>query len=114
VLDEVDIKELAENEAEKLDSSYKIYGPGGKVSKVGIISGGAGEKGILAAVNEGLDCLITGEFGHTSWHLVKELGISVIACGHYKTEIPGIKALQEALDTFFDIETEFIDIPTGL
>ncbi len=85
-----------------------------KVKKVGIISGGSGLEGIVAALKSGVDCLITGEFHHMCYHLAKENGLAVIAAGHYKTETPGIFGVMDMVKEKFGITTEFVDIPTGL
>jgi len=85
-----------------------------RVSSVGVISGGAGSDGALAAADEGLDCLVTGEMGHSSWHVVRESGVAVLAAGHYATEKPGVLAVMDRIASEFDVEVAFADIPTGL
>ncbi|HJO94217.1 MAG TPA: Nif3-like dinuclear metal center hexameric protein [Victivallales bacterium] len=92
-----------------MDNSEK-----GLIQKIGIISGGAGSDGVLGAIDAGLDCLITGEFGHSTYYTAKENGLSIIAPGHYKTEVPGIIAVMEKINAELNIETEFVNIPTGL
>ncbi len=87
-----------------------------KIKTVAVISGSGGSDGINEAAKMNADCLITGEVGHSCYHLIKELGISVITAGHYKSEIPGIKAMQKEVEVTFkkNIECKFFDIPTGL
>lgn len=87
---------------------------GKKIKKIGIISGGCGLDGVLAALAEGVDCLITGEFTHQNYHLAKENGLAIIAAGHYKTETPGVIGVMDSVNDAFKVETEFINIPTGL
>ena len=109
------VASFAEFATKQLNIKTVTYGiRKGKIKKIGVISGGAGSDGVLAAAKEGLDCLVTGEMGHSSWHIIRETGISVIAGGHYATEIPGVIAVMEDLENMFDVESEFIDIPTGL
>lgn len=84
------------------------------ISKIGIISGGAGSDGITAAAEAEMDCLITGEVGHSNWHLIQETGLNVIAAGHYCTEKPGVLAVMKKIQQKFQIDCEFIDLPTGL
>ncbi|MDT8391742.1 MAG: Nif3-like dinuclear metal center hexameric protein [Lentisphaeria bacterium] len=86
---------------------------GGMIRRVGVVSGG-GADGIEACPARQIDCLITGEVHHQHWHVAKELGIHVIAAGHYKTECPGLFAVQKRLERRFGLDCEFIDIPTGL
>ena len=79
----------------------------------GVVSGGGG--GDLAqAIDAGLDLFITGEIGHEQYHEALEAGISVIAGGHYQTEVFGLKALAKELSQQTGIEAFFVDVPTGL
>jgi putative NIF3 family GTP cyclohydrolase 1 type 2 len=95
-----------------LDTHCLSIGSGDLISKVGIVSGGAADA-ITEAAREGLDVLVTGEFVHQHIHLIEELGIPLVAAGHYKTEVPGVKGLQRLVEEKFGIETVFIDLPTG-
>lgn len=83
------------------------------ITRLGIVSGG-GADAIDECAQLGLDCLITGEVAHQHVHYARELGISVIAGGHYATETTGIKALQKRISEQFPVACEFIDCPTGL
>ncbi|MDD3117318.1 MAG: Nif3-like dinuclear metal center hexameric protein [Victivallaceae bacterium] len=92
-----------------------VYGDGQRmVRRVGCISGGAGHAGLDAAIDSGLEVLITGEMTHELWHQAKENELAVIALGHYCSEKPGILMLSELLNEKFNLVTEFADIPTGL
>lgn len=84
-----------------------------KIKTVGIISGG-GSEDVATAVEEGLDCYITGEFAHEDYHFAKEMGINVIGGGHYETETVGVQLVMEKVQKETDIECFFIDEPTGL
>ncbi len=109
------VANFADYMEEKLNLKAEIFGnKKGKIKKIGVISGGAGSDGVEAAAVEGLDCLVTGEIGHGSWHIINETGIAVLAGGHYNTEKPGVIAVMDELESMFDVECEFIDIPTGL
>ena len=86
-----------------------------KVSKVAVISGGgAFPEAFSEAYEQGIDCLITGEMGHSAWHYAREAGVSVLAMGHYRTETPGVLAVMERVKKQFGIEVEFVDLPTGM
>jgi len=89
--------------------------PGGpeRVSRVGIISGGAGSM-IAAARDANLDTFITGEGPHHSYFDAMEWGLNVIYAGHYATETLGVQALASHLAERFSLEWEFHDHPTGL
>ena len=89
--------------------------PGGPdlISKIGIITGGAGSEVVkVAAV--GVDTFITGEGPHWSYPLAQELGVNLIYCGHYASETTGVKALAAGLAHHFGIQWTFTDLPTGL
>ena len=89
--------------------------PGGpkQVSKVGVITGGAGAE-IYAAAEEGVDTFITGEGPHWSYTSAEELGVNVIYGGHYATETFGVKAMAKHLAAKYSLKWEFVDHPTGL
>ena len=99
----------------ELNTESKVYGNLDKsISRIGIISGGPGSMGIEAAHDNNLDCLITGEIGHSNWHLINDLDLTVITAGHYRTEVPGVIAVMEEIQKKFDVDCEFVDLPTGL
>lgn len=84
-----------------------------KIETVGIISGGASDD-VATAIEEGLDCFITGEFAHEDYHLAKEMGINVIAGGHYETETIGVNLVKEKVEKELGIECVFVEVPTNL
>ena len=84
-----------------------------QIRTVGIISGGASED-VEQAVEEGLDCYITGEFAHEQYHFAEECGINVISGGHYGTETMGVSLLKEKVEKELGLSTLFIDLPTDL
>jgi dinuclear metal center YbgI/SA1388 family protein len=96
-----------------LNTDAAVLGFGaGQVRSVGIVSGGAADA-VSDCAAAGLDCLITGEMTHTHYHTALECGVNVIAAGHYRSEIPGLTAVQQCLEAAFPVECRFIDIPTG-
>ncbi len=107
---------IAKTLEKELQTKCVIFGNSDKpVRKIGIISGGGGRpEGIVEAARQGVECFITGETNHTSYHFIKEEGISVIIAGHYATEKPGVIAVMDKIREKFAIDCEFIDIPTGL
>lgn len=84
-----------------------------KISRIGVISGG-GSFALQEAADKGIDVLLIGEFKHGAYHTAKELGIHVIAAGHYQTETFGVKALMPVLKKKFGVDVVFLDAPTGL
>lgn len=89
--------------------------PGGAeaISKVGVITGGAGSEVVRVAA-AGVDTFITGEGPHWSYPLAEELELNVFYGGHYATETFGVKALAGKIGRKFSLPWEFIDHPTGL
>ncbi len=86
-----------------------------KAKKIGIVSGGGAFPELFSEMKaSGIDCLVTGEIGHSAYHYALETGIPVVAMGHYRSEIPGVLAVKELVENSFpDISCAFIDIPTG-
>jgi dinuclear metal center YbgI/SA1388 family protein len=84
-----------------------------KLTRVGVITGGAGSM-INEAAKAQLDAFVTGEGAHHTYFDAMESGINVYYGGHYATETFGVKALAEHIKNKFGIPWEFIDLPTGL
>lgn len=83
------------------------------VRRIGIVTGGAGDM-VGQAAAEGLDTFITGEGSHHTYHEATELGVNLIYAGHYATETFGVRALAERVAGEFDLDWDFLDLPTGL
>jgi dinuclear metal center YbgI/SA1388 family protein len=88
------------------------YGPD-EIRCVGCVSGGAASM-MDQAAKEGLDAYVTGETSHASYHEAAERSLNVFFAGHYATETLGVKALARHVEDEFDLETVFLDIPTGM
>lgn len=97
-----------------LDSPVQTFtfGPA-LVRKLGIVSGG-GASLTQAAADAGCDALLTGETSHSSYHIARENGISLIFAGHYASETFGVKALGDLMRKNLGLQAFFIDLPTGL
>ena len=89
--------------------------PGGpdRIRTAGVITGGAGSQ-VQAAQAVGLDAFITGEGAHNNFFDATEGGVNLYFGGHYATETWGLRALADKLATDLELETFFIDQPTGL
>ena len=83
------------------------------IDTVGIISGGGGDD-VDQAIAEGLDLFITGTAPHEIFHTVKENGMNLLAGGHYRSEVFGVKALMRLTEREFGVESFFINAETGL
>jgi len=78
-----------------------------------IVSGGAPNEA-LQAIEEGIDLYITGEASHQIYHECVEAGLNMIAGGHHSTEVWGLRSVMRHCAEELHIDTEFIDVPTGL
>ena len=109
---EVSLDFLVQNLCELLGTECMVF-PFGKrsIGRLAIVSGGAAFE-LNEAIEKGIDCYLTGEPSHASYHTALEAKINVIFAGHYHTEKPGVQALGEVLSEKFGIESVFIDIPT--
>lgn len=85
---------------------------GEAVRSVAIVSGAAADL-IPEAAAAGADAFVTGETSHTAFHQARERGVNVLFAGHYATETLGVRALGDHLAGRFDLETVFLDAPTG-
>ncbi len=108
------IEKVAQIIAEKLDTTVKTYEFGTReIKTVGAVSG-AGAFALEEAYRRGIDLLVTGEFNHADYLTALDLPQNVLVAGHYKTETLGVKALMAILRKRFNLDTFFIDEPTGL
>jgi dinuclear metal center YbgI/SA1388 family protein len=82
------------------------------VQRVGIVSGAGGSL-IDQAAEANVDVYLTGELSHSVYHHSRELGLNVVYGGHYATETAGLRALADHLAERLDLETTFLDLPTG-
>jgi dinuclear metal center YbgI/SA1388 family protein len=81
-----------------------------KPKRVCIVSG-SGRLVLPELQSLGVDTLVTGEMKEESFNLAQEERLNVYACGHYDTEVFGVRALAEELSNKFNVPWEFI--PTG-
>ena len=84
-----------------------------KVRTIAVCSGGGSYSGFYNALDAGVDLYVTGDSVEI-YHTAKDAGINVIFAGHHATETLGLKALSRIMQKKFEIETVFIDLPTGL
>lgn len=84
-----------------------------QVQRVGILSG-FGARHIEEAAALGCDTFLTGETSHAQYYDALNAGINVVYGGHYTSETVGVQALGRHLQERFDLDFEFVDLPTGL
>ena len=78
-----------------------------------VVSGGA-VKNAFEAIDEGIDLYITGEMSHNIYHNCLEGKLNLIAGGHHSTETCGVNAVMVYCANELNIDTIFLDVPTGL
>lgn len=95
---------------EKLKSSVLLYTDCGKpVQKVAML-GGDGKDYIDSAIAEGADTFVSGRFSYNFMAEAPERGINLIEAGHFYTENPVCRRLEQLVHTADgDIETEIIN-----
>ena len=97
-----------------LKTKCKIYPFGKKNIKSVALCSGYGIDLLSESVKKGVDLFIVGETDHNSVNRTKDYKINVIEAGHYATETVGVKALMPLIKEKLNIQTVFIDNPTGL
>jgi dinuclear metal center YbgI/SA1388 family protein len=78
-----------------------------------LVSGGAASDA-RQAIDEGVDLYISGEMSHSVYHECLEGKLNMIAGGHYSTEVWGARSVMRRCAEELHIDTEFVDVPTGL
>jgi dinuclear metal center YbgI/SA1388 family protein len=81
------------------------------IERVAVITGGAARL-FPEVASLGYDAYVTGEPAEPTLHAARELGTHFLAGGHYATETFGIRALAEKIAERFEIDWEFLDLPT--
>ncbi len=107
----IEIQEILEKQ---LGAKCKVLLFGKKeIKTMAVCSGGGGQAQLAEAINLGVDFYLTGD-STEFYHNVCDAKFNVICAGHHATEIVGVKALAPILKNKFNVEVEFINIPTGL
>ncbi|HMD52375.1 MAG TPA: Nif3-like dinuclear metal center hexameric protein [Solirubrobacteraceae bacterium] len=81
-----------------------------RVRRIAVVSGAGGDH-LEEAAAAGADALMTGEVEERTMALARELGMNVIAAGHYATETFGVRRLGEHLADRFGLDHVFLDVP---
>ncbi len=84
------------------------------VRRVGVCSGAASDLLEAASANH-CDLYVTGELAERAGDLAKELQITLVAAGHYATEVFGVQRVAEELRLRFPALTvQFVPVPSPL
>ncbi len=84
------------------------------IRRVAVVSGGGGLDALEQGAAAGADLLITGEMTHVMYHAARELGVAVLALGHYASETTGPRALMKRVERECGVACCFLEEPTGL
>ncbi|APX95404.1 Nif3-like dinuclear metal center hexameric protein [Natronorubrum daqingense] len=107
------VRERLETSLEGRETPVQVLEGGpDELEEIAIITG-SGTDWLAEAEAAGADALVTGEGKQKAYHEARERGLTVFLAGHYATETFGVRAIQERLEEW-DLETTYIDIPTGL
>jgi len=69
---------------------------------------GGGNSAVPELKREGVDTLVTGELREEWFNVAQEEKLNLYLCGHYATEVHGVKALAAELSAKFDLPWKFI------
>lgn len=89
-------QQLAETCSRMLHTHCKFVEADHPVEKLAEVSG-AGGSYLQQAIDEGADCLVTGEAAHHIAILARQKGVGLVVAGHWGTEHPVVFALADAL-----------------
>ncbi len=75
---------------------------------------GSGQSAVPHLKAQGIDTLVTGELRQQHFNMAQELRLNLYPCGHYATEVFGVKALAAEVADKFGLEWTFIEQPCPL
>jgi dinuclear metal center YbgI/SA1388 family protein len=110
------IRELSARLAKPLEAQPLLVEAGPtRVRRVGILSGGGGDMDmLLEARARGCDAFVTGSLSESGVAAARELGLNVVALGHYNSEKLGVRALGDRLVARFGLEVAHLDVPNPI
>lgn len=106
--------ELSEKLKVLFPETYQAIEYGSQSPKrIGILTG-SGQSAVPHLLENKIDTLITGELRQHHFNMAQELGLNLYPCGHYATEVFGVKALAAEAAEKFGLEWTFIEQPCSL
>jgi dinuclear metal center YbgI/SA1388 family protein len=78
------------------------------IRRIGILTG-SGTSAVPQLPEYSIDLFITGELKQNCFNALQEMGIQAYVCGHYATEVFGVRALAELASQQFGVPWEWID-----
>lgn len=105
--DGITCDELAKLVYEKLSTGVMMAGNEKSIRKIALC-GGAGGSFLHDVAAAGCDAFITGEARHHEFLDAANLGVTLIAAGHFETENPVVAVLAKNIEDKFGCEVEII------
>lgn len=106
----VSIDELVARLGRSVGREPLVFADGpARIGRAAVVTGG-GARFVSDAAAQEYDALVTGEAAEPTMMNARELGIHLLAGGHYATERLGIQALAARIAGRFDVEWEFIEL----
>jgi dinuclear metal center YbgI/SA1388 family protein len=104
------IAELGSRVRRVVDREPLVFAEGPvRIRRAAVVTGG-GARYLSEAAAEGFDVLVTGEAAEPTLMTARELGIHLVAAGHYATERLGVQALAAKIAEGFGIGWEFFEL----
>jgi dinuclear metal center YbgI/SA1388 family protein len=103
--------ELAHKLKSLFPSTYQAIEYGSEQPERIAILTGSGQSAIDELSSNEIDTLITGELRQHHFNIAQELNLNLYPCGHYATEVFGVKALAKEVAEQFGLEWTFIETP---
>lgn len=103
--------ELATKLQALFPDTYQAIEYGSSQPKRIAILTGSGQSAVEQLKANEIDTLITGELRQHHFNMAQELGLNLYPCGHYATEVFGVKALAKETAEKFGLDWTFIETP---
>lgn len=103
--------ELTQRLKARFPNTYQAIEYGSEQPERIAILTGSGQSAIDQLHTNRIDTLITGELRQHHFNMAQELELNLYPCGHYATEVFGVKALAQEVAEHFSLEWCFIETP---
>ena len=101
---------LASKVKECLSSpSVQLASSGKECRRVAFVGGSGGSSAVSGALDVGADALVSGEIGYNAMLDGMKAGLTVITAGHFSTEQPAMKYLEDIVRSVTDINARQYD-----
>ena len=105
-INETDADSLSKLVADKLSTGVAVADSGNAIKSVALCGGAGGD--FCFEVAKKCDAFITGEAKHHEFLAAKDMGLTLIAAGHFETENPVVCVLADKIKSEFDCNVTII------